>query len=79
MDGSHVLKDGKSEIISKKTPMIMRKGITPFETSAAVALPISWSMKRFIPSGGDIKANSEVTAMITPNQRPLNFKEIMTG
>ena len=70
-DGSHVVRLGTKEIKARNIAIIMRNGTTPHETSAVVALPRFCKIKRFNPSGGDIRASSMFTTIMTANHSPL--------
>jgi len=48
--GNQVVRPGKKEIKARNKAMMIRKGMTPRETSAALDLARSCKMKRFMPS-----------------------------
>ena len=77
--GSQVVRLGTHEIKIRKMAMMTRNGITPRDTSPAVALARFCRINRLSPSGGEIKASSIFITMITANHKPLKPSPVTRG
>lgn len=77
--GNQVAILGKTDMRTKKIPRITKKGTTARDISAADALLTPCKMNKFIPSGGEINANSILITIMTPNQRGLNPSPTING
>jgi hypothetical protein len=79
MPGNQVAIEGKKEMRIRKMAIIIRKGTTALDTSAALLFATLCKMNKLIPSGGEINANSILITIMTANQRGSNPSLTMRG
>jgi len=77
--GNQFVRLGTNETKIRKRSMMIRKGITPRETSLLVDFATVCMIERFIPSGGEISASSILITMTTAIHNPLNPSPVTKG